>query len=73
MEKAYDVKDLGSKIVIEGKEIGEAAAKAVVVAVIAWLEESAKLSENKYDDLVPFSLVKNEALKLVDKIDGVEG
>ena len=54
----------------KGVELAEDAAKILVVSTLEWLEESAKISENKFDDIIPFSIIKNEALKLVDKIDG---
>lgn len=73
MEKAYEIKSLVEKFKARGLDLGEEVAKMVVEETFSWAEESAKLSENKYDDLVPFSLVKSEVLKLADKIDGQVG
>lgn len=69
MEKAYDLKDLGQKIVAKAKEKGLALAEETVETLAAsaylaakeWVKESATLSENKVDDLVaPF----------IDHLDG---
>lgn len=51
MEKAYDLKGLLAELKGNGLEIAEESAKVVIVAVFEWLEKSAALSENKYDDL----------------------
>lgn len=75
MEKAYDFKDLAEKLKAEGLDVAEDVAMKVVECAFAWLEESAKLSENTYDDLLMavLPLVKPEVMKAVDKIDGKEG
>lgn len=75
MEKAYDVKDLGDKLKDKGLEMAEDAAMVVVECVLEWVEESAKKSENTYDDLMlaVLPLMKPEIMKLVDKIDKKEG
>lgn len=63
MQKAYDLKALGEKVLAmaeaEGLSIAEEAvealAKAAYLGVKAWAQESAQLSENKIDDFfVPF-------------------
>lgn len=75
MEKAYDLKALGLKLKEKGLDVAEDAAKVVAVSVLEWLSDSAKLSGNKYDDLVValIPLIQDAALKQIDKIDGVEG
>jgi len=51
MDKAYDLKGLLAELKGNGLEIAEESAKVVIVAVFEWLEKSAALSKNKYDDL----------------------
>lgn len=72
MEKAWETKGLVDGLKAKGLDLAEDAAKHVAVAVIEWVEESVKLSENKFDDLVIAFLpkAKEEILKLADKIDG---
>lgn len=79
MEKAYDLKDLATKLEAAGlpvvKEAAEETAKQVYVAVKSWLKESAAKSETKIDDLVvPFvDQLDGIVLPLADKIDGQVG
>lgn len=75
MTKAYDVKDLLEKLQSKGLNVAEEAAKVLVEEVLAWVSESAALSENKIDDLVAVivPVVKPYILKAVDSIDKVEG
>lgn len=75
MEKAYDVSALVEKLKARGMDVAEEAAKEALDAVLEFFEESARLSENKYDDLVLaiVPMLKEEALKAIDKIDGEEG
>jgi hypothetical protein len=75
MEKAFDVKVLAEKLKVRGLDVAEEAAKILVEEVLAWTEESVKLTENKFDDmlLVVLPQVKSYALAQVDKIDGKEG
>ena len=75
MEKAYDLKVLGEKLKARGLDLAEEGAKIVVEEMFSWLEESCKVSPNKYDDLllVVMPIVKPEIMKQVDKIDGKEG
>ena len=72
MEKAYDIKDLVDGLKGKGLDLAEDAAVIVVEAVIDWVGQSAAKSENKYDDLLIaiLPILKSEALKLADKIDG---
>lgn len=71
MEKAYDLKGLTEELKGQGLELAEEAAKGAIVAVFAWLEKSAGMSENKYDDLVLAVLpkIKEYALQKADEIN----
>jgi hypothetical protein len=75
MEKAWDIKSLALGFKAKGLDVAEDAAKIAALAVLDWVEESVKLSGNKFDDMVIMFLpkAKEEVLKLVDKIDGQEG
>lgn len=75
MEKAYDTKALVEKFKARGLDLAEDVAEMALEDVLVWFEESAKMSENKYDDLVIaiIPMLKAEALKQIDKIDGEEG
>jgi hypothetical protein len=72
MEKAYDVKALVEKLKARGLDVAEDIAGEVLEAVFEFFQESAVMSENKYDDLVLaiLPMLKAEALKAIDKIDG---
>jgi len=74
-KKAYDLKELGSKLKDAGLELAEDAAAKCVVAVLDWAAESAKISANPYDDvaLIVIPKIKEYALSKVDKIDGKVG
>lgn len=75
MEKAYDVKALVEQLKGHGLDLAEDAAKIAVEELFIWIEKSAGLSENKYDDLLLaiLPLIKAEVLKQVDKIDQQQG
>jgi len=75
MEKAYDTKALVEKLKGRGLDLAEDAAGIALEEVLAWFEESARMSENKYDDLVIaiIPMLKEEALKQIDKIDSKQG
>ena len=75
MEKAYDLKDLGSKLKDKGLDIAEESLNIVVEELFVWVEESAKLSATPYDDmgLLVLPQLKKFALDAIDKIDGEEG
>lgn len=75
MEKAYDTKDLLKKLEGRGLDLAEDAAALVLEEVLNWFEDSAKMSENKYDDLVIaiIPMLREEVLKQIDRIDGEEG
>jgi hypothetical protein len=76
MEKAYDLKALGEKIVAGGlpalKEVGEAEALHIYKSLKEWLKESAVISPTPVDNVV-MSFIDNLdslALPAIDKIDG---
>lgn len=70
-KKAYDVKLLLEKLKEQGLEIAEESAKVLVHGVFDWLEESADLSPNPYDDMakVVYPKVKALALEQAEKIN----
>lgn len=71
MDKAYDLKGLLSELKGNGLEIAEESAKVVITSVFNWLEKSAVLSENKYDDLavILYPQLKAYALEQAEKIN----
>jgi hypothetical protein len=71
MEKAYDFKGLLSELKNNGLEIAEESAKVVIESVFVWLQKSATLSENKYDDLavILYPQLKAYALEQAEKIN----
>ncbi len=71
MEKAYDFKGLMSELKDNGLEIAEESAKVLISSVFSWLEKSAALSENKYDDLavILYPQLKAYALEQAEKIN----
>lgn len=75
MTTAYDISDLVSKMKAKGLDVVEDSAKYAVEAILAWFEESAKLSATPFDDvaLVVVPQLKKVALEQIDKIDGVVG
>jgi len=70
MEKAYDLKELGKRLAAKGLVEVEEGAEKCVEELFVWLEESAKLSSNPWDDmgLVVLPKLKEMALKGADKI-----
>lgn len=70
MEKAYDLKVLEAKLKEKGMPVLEGAALAVVDSVFEWIEESAKVSETKVDDVMAGLLpsVKDWVHAKVDEI-----
>jgi hypothetical protein len=75
MDKAYDLKLLVEKLKGKGLDLAEEAAKVAVEGTLEWLEESAKISANPYDDLVIVlvPVVKPKIFEIIDKIDGQVG
>lgn len=74
-KKAYDVKVFLEKLKEVGLDVAEDAAAKILVVTFDWVQESAKLSENKIDDIVASLLdpVKAYVLTQIDKIDGKVG
>lgn len=72
MEKSYDIKVLGEKLKASGLPIVEESAEIVLIHVIQWVKDSAKLSQNPYDDmaLVLMPLIEQNIMKQINKIDG---
>lgn len=75
MEKAYDVSVLLAGLKGRGLDLAEESAKIVLEEVLSWVEKSAVISANPYDNMALIILpeLKKQALGLVDKIDGQEG
>jgi hypothetical protein len=74
MEKAYDPKELVKKLERKGLVVVEDLAVVVLDATLEWLQESAAMTPNPYDDILAALLptLRKEALKHIDKIDGIE-
>jgi hypothetical protein len=74
MEKAYDLKNLASRLTARGLEVAEDAAIIILEETCDWSQESAVLSKTPLDDILAVAapLIKKEAMKYADKIDGVE-
>jgi len=72
---AYDIKVLAEKLKSRGLDVGEDLLKGVVEDVFGWAEASVKESPTPYDDiaLAILPVIKVEALKQIDKIDGQVG
>jgi len=75
MEKAYDLTVLVSGLKSAGLDIAEDSAKALVDTVLSWVESSAKVSENKLDDMVVgfMPALRSYIDEKIDKIDGKVG
>lgn len=75
MEKAYDLKVLVAKLKEKGMDIAEDVAKVALIEILDWVVESAKLSNNNYDDILVavMPLLKTAMLEQIDKIDGKVG
>ncbi len=71
-KKAYDLGELGLKLKSKGLELAEESAHLVAQSFFEWLDESAKLSQNPYDDMVLIILpkVKEFIDSQIEKIDG---
>lgn len=72
MDKAYDVKVLVEKLKGRGLDLAEDAAMIAVEEALVWLKDSAKVSENSYDDILMavVPMFEAEIKKQIDKIDG---
>lgn len=75
MDKAYSGSDLVDRLKGQGLDLVEEAAGIILEEVFNWLEDSAKISENQYDDLIMavLPMIKGQAFKYIDKIDGEVG
>lgn len=75
MEKAYDFGELMGRLKDKGMDVAEDAAMLAVEEILVWLKDSAKASENVYDDILiaVVPMFEAEIKKMVDKIDGKEG
>lgn len=69
-KQAFDVKDLVEKLKVAGLPLAEEAGHAVVKAVFEWVEESAKLSESKVDDIV-IAVLPSIRSFIDSKLDGI--
>ena len=70
-KKAYDLKALGEKCKSQGLELAEESLKLLVGCTFEWLDESADLSKNPYDNMakVLYPQLKKMALQEADKIN----
>ena len=75
MDKPWDVKVLAESLKADGLDLAEDALKKVLDKTLVFVEASVKMSENKFDDLVLLALpqIRTEAMKAIDKVDGVVG
>jgi hypothetical protein len=83
MEKAYELKALGLKIMEEAKKDGltiaeeaaEKLAKAAYIGTKNWFQESAALSENKVDDFISpfFSMADGLVLPQIEAVIDFDG
>lgn len=75
MEKAYDVKVLGEKLKAKGLDLAEESLKIVFETTCEWIEDSAVISPNIYDDLIKLAMpqIKKVVLEKIDMIDGQQG
>lgn len=75
MEKAYDLGELGKLLAADGLPLLEVEAEKVYANVKKWIEQSADLSPNPYDNFIKLSFGELDKLVLpaLDKIDGQAG
>jgi len=75
MEKAYDLKELGKRLKDAGLIEAEDMAESAYSEVKKWLNDSAILSANPYDNMAVAFLSQLDSIILpkIDKIDGQEG
>lgn len=74
-KKAYDLKDLAKKLAGEGLNVTEEGARGVFIQTLGWVKESAEITTTPFDNLVVGLVepLKDQVLKLIDKIDGQVG
>lgn len=73
VKKAYDFKDLQTKIMAKGGPEAEKFLKVNLEAIFEWLKESSIASENKYDDVaVPLAIgvLSPIVMGAIDHVDG---
>ena len=72
MEKAYDFKVLVDRFAKHGAVLSEEAAEKVALELFNWIEESATISENAWDNMAMILMpqLKEIVFKQLDKIDG---
>lgn len=75
MAKPFDTKALLKRLQDRGLDVVEDGAKIAVEEVLAWVQDSVVLSENKFDDftLAVIPVLKDMIMKEVDKIDKKQG
>jgi hypothetical protein len=75
MEKAFDLQALKMKLDKAGVPVAEDLIQIAVNSFLDWVQESAVLTENKYDDaavlLIP--MIKQMIAPAIDQIDGKQG
>ena len=71
MEKPFDVKDLGEKLKAAGLELAEENVKVLLPIFLDWIEDSVKMTENKFDDFFVVIRPQLEATlnPLIEKIN----
>jgi hypothetical protein len=71
MEKAYDFKALMDELKAQGIEVAEEVVKAITISALNWLDKSAQMSPNMYDDVLRavYPIIKEKLLALEDKIN----
>lgn len=75
MVKPFEIEGLVAELKLKGLDLAEEGAKIAAEAVLNWVEESVKMTENKFDDffMVVKPMLLPELMKQIDKIDQVEG
>lgn len=71
MEKPFDVKDLGEKLKAAGLELAEENVKVLLPIFLDWIEDSVKMTENKFDDFFMMARPQIEAVLMpaIEKIN----
>jgi hypothetical protein len=72
MSKAYDFNNLKDRLAKHGASLSEEAAEKVALELFMWIEESATISENAWDNMAMILMpqLKEIVFKQLDKIDG---
>ena len=71
MEKPFDLKALGEKFKEVGLELAEENVKVLLPVLLDWVEDSVKMTENKFDDFFVVIRPQLEATlnPLIEKIN----